>query len=599
VNAPATNIQRVSETVSPWRFLATLMRPHRRVLALFGVAVSLAAVISVGSSVLLSRFVRLAVDRAPTRQLVLIAACYALLGLASAAMSVFVTFRANVAAWAITNQLRHQLTDDVLRADLAFHRDRTPGELVTRVDGDITSVNQFLAVVVATVISACVLAIGCVVVSLVIEPWLTPLLVIGFVGLTIVTLKMREYPVQQTVAERAAEAETMSAAEQYLSGAEDLASLRAGQFAVARFADHATVLVDRVKIRTRRQMTMQGVISFAAQCTSLLMIAGGAVLMAADQLDVAGVVLGMRLAQVVADKVQHLVWRLQDAQGALGAAQRVTELALLRTEVPTGTTTLDAAPTSVVFDDVHLVYDDDAGTNAALQHLTLTLEPGRTLGVVGRSGSGKTSLARLVLRLVEPSGGSLQIGGIPIREIDEASFRQRVTAVPQDVQLFPGSVRQNVTLFAERDDAEVINALTRVGLYEWVMGLPDGLETRLAADDRDDGGTRVGLSAGQAQLLALARAMLRNPSVVILDEATSRIDPSTQASLATAMGELVSGRTALIIAHRLETLQTCDDIVVLDHGRVVEYGRRDALAKNQESHYARILRVGHDAEELL
>jgi ATP-binding cassette, subfamily B, bacterial len=146
--------------------------------------------------------------------------------------------------------------------------------------------------------------------------------------------------------------------------------------------------------------------------------------------------------------------------------------------------------------------------------------------------------------------------------------------------------------------SEVVAALHAVGLGDWLDALPDGLDTRVAADARDDGGTRTGLSSGQAQLLALSRALLRNPSVVVLDEATSRIDPATQDAISSAMQRLVSGRTALVIAHRLETLAICDDIAVLADGRLVEHGPREQLAADPLSHYARLLAAGQDAEEL-
>jgi ATP-binding cassette, subfamily B, bacterial len=190
------------------------------------------------------------------------------------------------------------------------------------------------------------------------------------------------------------------------------------------------------------------------------------------------------------------------------------------------------------------------------------------------------------------------LNDVDLADLDDDALRRRVTAVPQDVQLFPGTVEQNVTLFAQRERSEVIAALNAVGLQDWLEGLPNGLDTQLASDNRDDSGTRVGLSAGQAQLLALSRALLRDPGVVVLDEATSRVDPATQEAIAHAMRRLVEGRTALVIAHRLETLDVCDDIAVLADGVLVEHGPRVDLAANPTSHYARLLAAGHDAEEL-
>ncbi len=584
---------------SPWRFLAVLIRPQRRSISTFAAVLVAATTVPLAAAVLLARFVRLAGDGAPTIKLVQTAVAYAGLGLVSSAMSVLVAWRANITAWAITNDLRHQLTDDVLRADLSFHRDRTPGELVTRVDADITSMTRFMSSVVAMGIAICALGIGAIVVCFFVQPVLAPALTIGCVIIGFVTVKMRDYPVEQTVVERAAEADVMSAAEQYLTGGEDIATLGAGRFAVARLGDRGAVLVRAGQARVRRQMGMQGVIRVSSVVAEVIVIATGATLMANNRLDIGGVVLGYRLIHVVSERLSHITWRLQDAQGASGAARRVMELASIRGQVRSGSASLPPGPLEVRFTNTELVYDDDAGTNAALDSLDLVLPPGRLLGVVGRTGSGKTSLARLLLRLVEPTGGSLTVGGIPIHDINEDDLRRRITAVPQDVQLFPGTVEQNVSLFAHQPREAVAKALVDVGLGDWLVSLPDGLDTQLAADDRDDSGARVGLSAGQAQLLALSRALLRNPSIVVLDEATSRIDPGTQAAIGEAMRKLVDGRTAIVIAHRLETLDVCDDIAVLADGRLVEYGDRVLLSADPHSHYARLRLIGHDAEELI
>jgi ABC-type multidrug transport system fused ATPase/permease subunit len=294
--------------------------------------------------------------------------------------------------------------------------------------------------------------------------------------------------------------------------------------------------------------------------------------------------------------------------------------------VVSGLALLPEGPLGVSFDNVQLIYDDEEGTNAAIAHLSLVLPAGRVLGVVGRTGSGKTSLARLLLRLVTPTSGTISMGpllsdssecgtasvdiapvdiapvdiaSVDIASVDDTNFRKRVTAIPQDVQLFPGTVRDNVTLFAPFADERVRLALHDVGLGDWLDALAAGLDTPLASDSRDNEGTRVGLSSGQAQLLALSRALLREPSVVVLDEATSRVDPATQFAIGSAIARLVRGRTAIVIAHRLETLDICDDILVLSHGELVEYGHRLALAADSSSHYARLRAAGAESEELV
>jgi ABC-type multidrug transport system fused ATPase/permease subunit len=581
---------------TPRRLLASLLRPHRRSVVVYGLALAAATALPLTSAVLLGSFARLAVRGAPYKELLPVGVLYAAIGLVSSVTTVLVTWRGTVLAWQVTNQLRHDLAEYVLQADLSFHRDRTPGELVTRVDWDITLMTQFMATVVAQVVAIGALAGGTIVVAAVVEPVLVPALAFGVALLAVVTYAMRNRALEETVAERAAEAETMSAAEQYLAGCDDMATLGAGLHGVARVGEFSADMVSASRHRGREQMTMQSSIKIAISVAEVLIVAYGAFAMARGSIDVAAVVLGFRLMLLVANKVDHLTWRLQDAQGASGAAQRVLELVAEHRLVESGTATLPAGPLDVCFEGTGLVYDDDEGNNAAISPLTLTFPAGRLVGVIGRTGSGKTSLARLLLRLVAPTSGQLTVGGVDLSTVTDADLRRRITAVPQDVQLFPGTVHDNVSMFSDRSAAEIIAALDAVGLGDWLRGLADGLDTRLAADDRDDGGTRVGLSAGQAQLLALARALLREPSVVVLDEATSRVDPATQEAIGRAMRRLVDGRTAMVIAHRLETLDICDDIVMLADGAIVEQGPRLALAANPSSRYAQLRAAGADAE---
>jgi ATP-binding cassette, subfamily B, bacterial len=607
---------------SPWRFLVALMRPQWRAIAVFVAVLAAATTIPLTTSLILARFVRLAVAGAPGSQLAKLAIAYTVLGLIASGMTVLVTWRATIAAWSITNSLRHDLAEYVLKADLGFHRDRTPGELVTRVDADITSMTEFMASVVAQLIAIAAIGIGAVLVSLVVEPILAPALSVAFACVGYVTYRVREKSVDQTVIERAADADVMSAIEQYLAGADDIAALGAGKHGVARVGERSGVMVAASKARVKAQMSMQGIIRMTVATAEVWMIGYGAVAMKRGWIDVGAIVLGFRLVMVVAGKVDHLTWRLQDAQGASGAARRVLELVQEQRVVVSGLDRLPEGPLGVSLENVELIYDDEDGTNAAIERLTLVLPAGRVLGVVGRTGSGKTSLARLLLRLVAPTTGAIRMGTRPnpqsespalvsidntsatndavdIASVDDANFRKRVTAIPQDVQLFPGTVRDNVTLFAPFADERVRDALGDVGLGDWLGGLAEGLDTQLASDSRDNEGTRVGLSSGQAQLLALSRALLREPSVVVLDEATSRVDPATQVAIGNAIARLVRGRTAIVIAHRLETLDICDDILVLSHGQLVEYGPRLTLAADPDSHYARLRAAGAESEELL
>jgi ABC-type multidrug transport system fused ATPase/permease subunit len=204
---------------------------------------------------------------------------------------------------------------------------------------------------------------------------------------------------------------------------------------------------------------------------------------------------------------------------------------------------------------------------------------------VGRTGSGKTSLGRLLLRLWDPTGGVVRLGGVDLRDVPAGELRHRVAVVTQDVELLRAPVRDNLTMLGQVvvDDAHLVAALDEVGLGPWFAGLPAGLDTVLDGTN--------GLSAGEAQLLAFARAFLADPGLVVLDEASSRLDPTTEALVGAATARLLAGRTAVVIAHRLATLDRVDEIAVVEAGALVEHGTREALAARPSSRYARLLRT--------
>jgi ATP-binding cassette subfamily B protein len=221
-----------------------------------------------------------------------------------------------------------------------------------------------------------------------------------------------------------------------------------------------------------------------------------------------------------------------------------------------------------------------------LQDVDVAIGADRVVGVLGRTGSGKSTLARLLTRLYDPINGDLRLGGVSLRAADIDDLRSRVGMVTQEVQLFRATVRDNMTFFdATIPDERLWEVLFDLGLGDWVAGLPEALDTVLEA-----GGS--GLSAGQAQLLALARIFLRDPGLVILDEASSRLDPATEVLIERAVGRLLQARTGVIIAHRLATVERADDILILEGGRVVEFGERAALAADPDSRLSRLLETG-------
>jgi ABC-type multidrug transport system fused ATPase/permease subunit len=224
-----------------------------------------------------------------------------------------------------------------------------------------------------------------------------------------------------------------------------------------------------------------------------------------------------------------------------------------------------------VFREVRVEYGSGAERQAVLHGVDLEIPAGQSLGLMGRTGSGKTTIKRLATGLLAPTSGRVTLAGADVWSIAPEELSRHLGVVPQEVRLFAASLRQNVTLFASGiPDARVVEVIERVGLADRLLGRPGALDVELHSDG-------TGLSAGEAQLLALARVFLREPELVVLDEATARIDPETEARLEQVIADVLRDRTSLVIAHRVSTLAHMDRLAVLDDGRVVEHGTRAEL----------------------
>ena len=231
----------------------------------------------------------------------------------------------------------------------------------------------------------------------------------------------------------------------------------------------------------------------------------------------------------------------------------------------------------MTFDDVCFGYRPD---EPILRHLQLEIAPGEHVALVGPTGSGKSTIIRLLCRLYEPQSGRILLDGVDIRELPLADLRRRLGVVLQDTFLFSGTVADNLRLGDDLSDATLSRLCHDLGLDGLLQHLPRGLDTPL----RERGGN---LSSGERQLLAVARVAVRDPAVLVMDEATAFLDPSTEAALQRDLERMLSGRTAIVIAHRLATVEAADRIVVLRRGAVVEQGRHDEL-RRQGGLYAQL-----------
>ncbi len=581
--------------------LGTYLRPQQGRVALL--AALLAG--SIGLQLLNPQILRNFIDATQTQgaaeTLFLAALGFLGVGIMQRVVALATTYVSLNVGWTATNALRADLTLHCLRLDMPFHKTHTPGELIERVDGDVSLLANFFAQFAVRAVGNGLLVLG-ILVLMFREDWRVGLVLTFYTLIVIGALAaLQNYGVRRFVASRQASAEMFGFLEERFAGTEDIRGVGAEGYVMQRLYG-----LMRNFTRTARQGDMAGSLGYVV--TNFFFITGyglglalGAILYQGGNVTIGTAFLIVYYVGMMAEPLDQIRWQAHDLQRATSGVTRIRDLFRQRPLVQeTAQTPLPAGALAVTFDHVSFAYDDDPAAKGAtdqepeedgtpdlvLHDVMFDLPPGRILGVLGRTGSGKTTITRLLFRLYDPTQGQIRLGGVAMRDAGFADLRARVGMVTQDVQLFQASVRDNLTFFNPRiDDSRLAHALAELGLTDWVATMPDGLDTRLASG----GG---GMSAGEAQLLAFTRVLLKEPGLIILDEAASRLDPVTEARLERAVDRLLAGRTGIIIAHRLHTVQRADDILILEEGRVVEYGPRAQLAADPTSRFARLLQTG-------
>ncbi len=577
------------------------------------------------------QIIRYVLDTAQTgatnAPLALAAGLFIVFNLLQAGAALALNYVGEDVSWTATNALRADLTRHCLRLDMNFHNNHTPGELIERVDGDVRQLANFFAQLVLQVLFNLLLIAG-VVVLLWREDWRMGAAATGYALLTMLVLQaMQTRNITYTGALRKAQARLNGFLEERLAGREDVRA-NGGEAYVLR----GMALMQHVAYQANYRARMFGVLLFSA--THLLFVLAtalgfglGIYLFLNGQTTIGTVYLVVYYLAVLRQPLEQIRDQVSELQQSTASIQRIRELFALTSEVQDAEAIhLSAVPAvrvaqesprplAVCFDHVSFRYarsneaavegngaagngrvsNDEVTKPAVLHDLSFALQPGQVLGLLGRTGSGKTSLTRLLFRLYNPDRGQIRLGEQDIRDLALSQLRTQVGMVTQEVQLFQATLRDNITLFdPDVDDAQILSVLRELGLWNWYCTQPAGLDTRLHA-----GGS--GLSAGEAQLLAFVRVFLKDPGLVILDEASSRLDPATEMLLERATDRLLANRTGIVIAHRLHTVQRADMILILDQGRMVEWGPRQTLAADPTSRFSQLLQTASrgQAEEIL
>lgn len=566
-----------------WSLLLRYLRPYRWQMLLLAGILAATIAMQLATPLVASMFIDAATGDGAMDTLLSLAVLTMALALLGQGIAIAETWVAERISWGATNALREDLTAHLLHLDATFHHAHTPGELIERVDGDVGTLARFFSRFTVYVVGNAVLMAGVLALLYALD-WRVGLGLTFFVVIALATmLRLRAVATPFSADERQAAADFYGFLGEYLAGLEDIRASGARAFVLRRCAE---LMRGWLAAKIAAQMRGYGMVAASQGLFGLGMafaLALSAMLYRDGALTIGVVFLVFRYTEMLRQPTEQIRNEVQDLQQAGASLGRIEGLLAQQSRLSDGPG--DQLPPGPLSLDVEQVWFGYEPGTSVLRGVTLHLPAQRVLGIVGRTGSGKTTLTRLVPRFYDPDAGTVRLGGIDLRTVSVAAVRARVGLVTQEAHLFNASVRDNVTLFDDSvPDDRLIEILESLGMAEWLRELPAGLKTILGA-----GGS--GLSAGQTQVLACARILLRDPDVVILDEPSSKLDPATERLIHRAFGRLLAGRTGIIVAHRLSTFALADDILMLEQGEVAEHGPRLALAADPASRYAAMLRL--------
>jgi len=553
------------------RRLLPYFRPYRwRVLA----TIALMLVVT-GAALATPALAQVAIDDGITagsvRALLVIVAVFVVIGVAGWIAGYWQAYLSSWVGNRVLLDLRRQVFRHLMRLELGHH-ERTPtGRSVSRLTADIEAVNQLVVEGATSLVINGLTLIGVVIILLAYD-WklaLAAFLIFPLLAVGTWWFRVRATRAYRLTRERVAV--VLSVLQENLSGIRVVQAHGREEEARRRFRE-ANLEYRRANMST---ITVSGayfpgVELLAALGTALILWYGGNRVLDAD-LSVGVMVAFIGYLASFFDPIQQLSQLYNTFQAAMAALEKI--FGVLETDPR-----IADAPDAVDLPDVAGRIDLDGvsfgyGREYVIRDVDLHVEPGTTVALVGATGAGKSTLAKLIARLYDPDEGAVRIDGIDLREVREESLRAAMGIVPQEGHLFSGTIAENVR-FAHplATDDEVRRALDAVGALAFVDDLPDGIDT-----DVQERGAR--LSAGQRQLICFARALVPDPRLVVLDEATSSIDIATEKRIEDALDRLLEGRTAVIIAHRLSTIRRADVIVVVEDGRIAEMGSHDDLMR--------------------
>lgn len=472
--------------------------------------------------------------------------------------------------------LRSRMFSKLLTVKMNFYKDKFAGDLVSRIVNDTTTIVDVFVNGLLNVVGDIISLIGVFIMMVILSPTLTLASIVSIPPLVVLTkyVGSRMRKAHREVRKEIGGLTTI--VEEVYSGIDVVKSFNREKNVVERFIDVSLNVMKKALRAAFLSGFYWSSTGFISTLSSIATLIVGGYLVQKDVVSLGIVIAFTQYVGRFTGPINNIAGMYERLQQALASMDRVYEvLDYLEVEEDKGIE-VERFRGEIVFDNVWFEYEKNL---PVLKNVNFYIKSGELVALVGPTGAGKTTIANLLLKFYEPTAGRILIDGIDIRDIKRSCLRKRISYVPQEVYLFPGTVIDNIRVGKpDATDDEVIEVCKKLGIHEFIEKLPNGYYT-----DVGEAGKR--LSVGERQLIAIARAMLRDPDIVILDEATSSIDPYTEELLRNAIKKLMVGRTGIIIAHRLSTARSCDRIIVISEGTINEVGSFEELINKKGMFY--------------
>lgn len=549
-------------------------KPHRKLFAIDMACAFIVAVCDLFYPMIAKNIINDYVPNQNLRLLLVWAAVLLGIYLLKAVLNFVIQYWGHVVGVRIQGDMRRDMFRHMQKLPFAFFDENKTGTLLSRMVNDLQDVSELAHHGPEDLFLSLIMLIGSFIMLAGIDIWLTLIIFAFLPVMVLVAAKLRQGMQEAFRATRVEVGEVNANVETAIAGMRVSRSYTAASHENRKF-DSANERFKAARARAYREMgKFHSSMTLFNDLLYLIVLVAGGLFFYYGRIDTGDFAAYVLYITMFLKPINRLVNIFEQLQNGMTGFQRFAEIMDQKDETDIGTIEADSLSGKIVFDHVSFRYENSDAADAdskVIEDLSLSIEPGRTVALVGPSGGGKTTICNLIPRFYEANEGMISIDGIDIRDLTRESLRRNIGIVAQDVFLFNGSIRENIAYGnLDATDEEIVEAAKKAHIHDYIMTLEHGYDTGV-------GERGIKLSGGQKQRISIARVFLKNPSILILDEATSALDNATEMLIQQALNDLSHGRTCIVVAHRLSTIKNADEIIVLTKDGITERGTHEEL----------------------